>query len=146
MFDYDAAFSRNLGWVTEAEQQQLRQKCIAIAGLGGVGGSHLLTLTRLGIGKFKLADFDTFDIPNFNRQAGAMMSTVGQPKAEVLARMAKDINPELKITSYPGGVDKSNLDAFLDGVDLYALWLHVWITIGCIYLMTLAVTGVMDKK
>jgi molybdopterin/thiamine biosynthesis adenylyltransferase/nitroreductase len=119
MFDYDAAFSRNLGWVTEAEQQQLRQKCIAIAGLGGVGGSHLLTLTRLGIGKFKLADFDTFDIPNFNRQAGAMMSTVGQPKAEVLARMAKDINPELKITSYPGGVDKSNLDAFLDGVDLY---------------------------
>lgn len=30
--------------------------------------------------------------------------------------------------------------------NLYALWLHVWITIGCIYLMTLAVTGVMDKK
>jgi molybdopterin/thiamine biosynthesis adenylyltransferase/nitroreductase len=119
MFDYDAAFSRNLGWVTEAEQQQLRHKCIAIAGLGGVGGSHLLTLARLGIGKFKLADFDTFDTPNFNRQAGAMMSTLGQPKVEVLARMAKDINPELEITSYPAGIDDNNLDDFLDGVDLY---------------------------
>lgn len=119
MFDYDAAFSRNLGWVTEAEQQQLRSKCIAIAGLGGVGGSHLLTLARLGIGAFKLADFDTFDVPNFNRQAGAMVSTLGQPKVDVLQRMALDINPELKIATYPTGVDESNLDNFLQGVDLY---------------------------
>lgn len=119
MFDYDAAFSRNLGWVTEAEQQQLRSKCIAIAGLGGVGGSHLLTLARLGVGAFKLADFDTFDVPNFNRQAGAMVSTLGQPKVEVLQRMALDINPELKITPYPTGVDDNNLDHFLQGVDLY---------------------------
>lgn len=119
MFDYDAAFSRNLGWVTEAEQQLLRSKCIAIAGLGGVGGSHLLTLARLGVGAFKLADFDTFDVPNFNRQAGAMVSTLGQPKVEVLQRMALDINPELKITPYPTGVDDNNLDDFLQGVDLY---------------------------
>lgn len=119
MFDYDAAFSRNLGWVTDAEQQLLRSKCIAIAGLGGVGGSHLLTLARLGLGAFKLADFDTFDVPNFNRQAGAMVSTLGQPKVEVLQRMALDINPELKITTYPSGVDDSNLDHFLQGVDLY---------------------------
>ena len=119
MFDYDAAFSRNLGWVTEAEQQQLRQKCIAIAGLGGVGGSHLLTLARLGIGAFKLADFDTFDVPNFNRQAGAMVSTLGQPKVDVLQRMALDINPELRVTTYPAGVDDSNLDNFLQDVDLY---------------------------
>lgn len=119
MFDYDAAFSRNLGWVTEAEQQLLRSKCIAIAGLGGVGGSHLLTLARLGVGAFKLADFDTFDVPNFNRQAGAMVSTLGQPKVEVLQRMALDINPELKITTYPTGVDDNNLDDFLQGVDLY---------------------------
>ena len=50
MFDYHAAFSRNLGWVTETEQDILRSKRVAIAGLGGVGGSHLLTLTRLGVG------------------------------------------------------------------------------------------------
>ena len=51
-FAYDAAFSRNIGWVTEAEQATLRRKRIAIAGMGGVGGGHLLTLARLGIGAF----------------------------------------------------------------------------------------------
>lgn len=75
-FDYDLAFGRNIGWVTRDEQQALRAKRIAIAGLGGVGGSHLLTLTRLGVGAFHLADFDAFDVPNFNRQAGAMTSTL----------------------------------------------------------------------
>ena len=44
-FDYDAAFSRNIGWVTEAEQGKLRKARVAIAGLGGVGGAHLLTLS-----------------------------------------------------------------------------------------------------
>lgn len=119
VFDYERAFSRNLGWVTEAEQDVLRSKRVAIAGLGGVGGSHLLTLTRLGIGKFAIADFDRFDLVNFNRQAGAMTSTLGRPKTEVMQEMALDINPELEIRTFPGGVDEDNLDDFLEGVDLY---------------------------
>ena len=118
-FDYREAFARNIGWVTEAEQAALRGKRIAIAGMGGVGGVHLLTLARLGVGAFNIADMDTFDLVNFNRQAGASMSTVGQPKAEVMARMAKDINPELDIRIFDKGVDASNLDDFLSGVDLY---------------------------
>ncbi len=118
-FQYEQAFSRNIGWVTPAEQQQLRGKRIAIAGGGGVGGVHLLTLARLGVTRFHIADFDTFDIPNFNRQVGAMMSTVGQPKADVLARMARDINPDIEIRIFPEGVHSDNLDAFLAGVDLY---------------------------
>ncbi len=69
-FSYDQAFARNIGWVTRAEQEALRGKRIAVAGLGGVGGSHLLTLARLGIGAFHLSDFDALDLPNFNRQAG----------------------------------------------------------------------------
>ena len=48
-FDYDTAFGRNLGWLTRAEQAALRAKRVAIAGLGGVGGVHFLTLVRLGI-------------------------------------------------------------------------------------------------
>ena len=56
-FDYNEAFSRNIGWITEQEQGILKSKRIAIAGMGGVGGSHLLTLTRLGVGNFNIADF-----------------------------------------------------------------------------------------
>ncbi|MCB0117359.1 MAG: ThiF family adenylyltransferase [Caldilineaceae bacterium] len=118
-FDYNTAFSRNIGWVTEAEQDALRHKKVAIAGLGGVGGSHLLTLARLGVGAFSIADFDTFDVVNFNRQAGAMVSTCGRPKVEVLAEMSRDINPSIRLNAFPQGVTQENLAAFLDGVDLY---------------------------
>ncbi len=118
-FNYEDAFNRNIGWVTRAEQQKLRSARIAIAGMGGVGGSHLLTLTRLGIGKFTISDCDGFDIPNFNRQAGAFMSTLGKPKLETLANMALDINPELELRQFPDGVHPDTVDDFLDGADVY---------------------------
>jgi len=118
-YSYDEAFSRNIGWLTRQEQDQLRHKRVAIAGLGGVGGVHLLTLCRLGIGKFNLADFDAFDLANFNRQAGATVSTLGQNKLDVMVRQALDINPKLDITGFADGVTQDNLGAFLDGVDLY---------------------------
>lgn len=119
MFDYEAAFDRNIGWVTESEQRRLRSCRVAIAGLGGVGGNHLLTLARLGIGAFSLADFDEFSIANFNRQAGASMSTVGAPKLSVMASMARDIQPDMDLRMFPKGVTPENLDDFLEGVDLY---------------------------
>jgi len=118
-FSYEGAFARNIGWVTHAEHSVLRDKRVAIAGLGGVGGVHLLTLARLGLGNFHVADFDTFDVANFNRQVGATVSTLGQPKAEVLVRMARDINPDINIVSFPDGVNQDNLLTFLLGVDLY---------------------------
>lgn len=118
-FNYDEAFSRNIGWLTRPEQEMLRHQRVAIAGLGGVGGIHLLTLCRLGIGKFHLADFDSFDLANFNRQAGATVGSIGQPKLDVMIRQARDINPELEITGFADGVTEGNLDAFLDGVALF---------------------------
>src|SRR5262245_52132698 len=111
MFSYDEAFSRNIGWVTAAEQQTLRKKRVAIAGLGGAGGIHLLTLARLGIGAFHITDLDTFEFPNFNRQAGAMVSSLGKSKVDTLAAMAKDINPELDIKTFPQGVHTENVQA-----------------------------------
>jgi molybdopterin/thiamine biosynthesis adenylyltransferase len=118
-FSYADAFDRNLGWFTEKEQQSLRGKTIAIAGMGGVGGVHLLTLVRLGVAKFRIADLDVFEVANFNRQVGATMSTLDQPKVAVLARMAKDINPEVEIAEYSAGVTAENLDDFLRGADLF---------------------------
>ncbi|MBL8472276.1 MAG: ThiF family adenylyltransferase [Rhodocyclaceae bacterium] len=118
-FSYEQAFSRNVGWVTQAEQAQLKSKRVAIAGLGGVGGFHLQTLARLGIGEFSIADFDVFDIVNFNRQAGAMMSTLGRRKIDVLAEQTRDINPEVDLRLFDQGVTADNLDDFLRGADLY---------------------------
>ncbi|MDF1584113.1 MAG: ThiF family adenylyltransferase [Methyloprofundus sp.] len=118
-FDYKEAFSRNIGWITEQEQTTLKSKRIAIAGMGGVGGAHLITLTRLGVGNFNIADFDKFELGNFNRQAGASIPHIDQPKAETMARLALNINSELDIKRFDQGIDEENLDEFLKGVDLY---------------------------
>ena len=118
-FSYDLAFSRNIGWVTEAEQSTLKSKKIAIAGLGGVGGSHLITLARLGVGKFNISDLDVFELANFNRQAGATVSHLNQTKVEVMKTLALDINPGLEVDTFPAGINGENVDEFLKGVDLY---------------------------
>ena len=112
LFSYDEAFSRNLGWVTETEQQRLKASRVCIAGLGGVGGIYLLTLARLGISAFTIADFDSFALANFNRQAGATVSSLGHPKIDVMAAMARDINPGLDLRLFRGGLNDSNLVTF----------------------------------
>jgi hypothetical protein len=118
-FNYPQAFSRNIGWVTQAEQDRLRTARIAIAGLGGVGGAHLRTLARLGISRFNISDFDDFDVHNLNRQAGAFVSSLGQPKIDTVAKIALDINPEIDLRLFPKGVQPDNVDEFLRDVDIY---------------------------
>lgn len=118
-FDYKEAFSRNLGWVTAEEQQHLRRARIAIGGAGGVGGIHLITLVRLGITNFHLADPDVFEMKNFNRQYGADMTSLGLSKCEVMLKRALEINPEVNAKLFPKGITKDNLGEFLDGIDIY---------------------------
>ena len=117
-FNYEKAFSCNLGLVQPHEQAQLREKTIAIAGLGGVGGAHLLTLTRMGVGKFHIADFDQFEVHNMNRQAGAFTSTLGKDKADVMEAMTYDINPTALVRKFNEGITVANIDNFLDNVDV----------------------------
>lgn len=116
---YEEAFKRNRGLITEEEQEKLRNSRVAIAGMGGVGGVHLVTLARLGIGKFTIADPDVFEVANFNRQYGATISNLGRNKAEAMAEIALDINPELDLRVMPDAIDESNVNEFLDGADLF---------------------------
>jgi molybdopterin/thiamine biosynthesis adenylyltransferase len=137
-YSYEAAFSRNIGWVTEAEQQRLRRSRVCIAGMGGVGGIYLLTMARLGIGAFSVADFDTFSVANFNRQAGATVDTIDKPKLDVMVEMARQINPELDVRTFDRGLTADNLDAFLadgdvylDGLDFFALQMRESVFAAC---------------
>ena len=127
-WDYQQAFSRNLGLLTAAEQERLRNARVAIPGLGGVGGIHLVTLTRLGIGKFSIADPDHFEMANFNRQSGANLGSLGRSKVEVMAELARSINPEADIRTWPAAIESENVDEFLrdvdfvvDGIDFFAI-------------------------
>ena len=90
-------FSRNeLFWGAEF-QQALKDKHVAVFGLGGVGGHCAEALTRAGIGELTLIDFDTVSTTNINRQIIALNSTVGQKKTELFEERLKDINPNIKL-------------------------------------------------
>ncbi len=115
-WSYAEAFSRNRGLIAESEQARLRQACVAIAGVGGVGGGHALTLARQGVGRFRLADPDRFSVANFNRQAGATLSSLGVNKAAEVRRLILEINPEAEVTLFEEGVTEQNVDRFLEGV------------------------------
>lgn len=118
-FNYDSAFSRNMGWITESEFKALKTKKVAIAGCGGVGGHHAEILARMGICHFVLSDFDQFEIQNFNRQNGATISNIGKNKIDVIALKILDINPEAQITKFSEGINDENMEDFLSGVDIY---------------------------
>lgn len=115
---YENAFLRNLGLLSETQQDQLKNTTIAIAGLGGVGGIYASTFARLGIGNFRIADMDTFDVINLNRQAGATSETIGKPKVEAIKDMIKGINPFATVTVFPNGIDQGNIHDFLRGADI----------------------------
>ncbi|WP_051221924.1 ThiF family adenylyltransferase [Neptunomonas japonica] len=115
---YETAVCRNLGLVNPDEQQKLLSSRVAVAGLGGLGGINLLTLVRMGIGAFNIADLDEFSAANSNRQIGATSSTVDRKKTEVLAEMAKDIHPSLSMEVFNEGVQPENVHAFLKDVDV----------------------------
>jgi molybdopterin/thiamine biosynthesis adenylyltransferase len=72
----------------------------------------------MGIGHFHIADLDQFDLVNFNRQVGASMHTLGQPKVRVMEEMAAGINPSAKVTGFENGIQADNIEQFLDGVDV----------------------------
>jgi molybdopterin/thiamine biosynthesis adenylyltransferase/nitroreductase len=112
-----SAFSRNIGILTRSDMDRLATARVAIAGMGGVGGSHAVTLARSGVGGFHLADFDRFEPANINRQQGARVTAFGRPKAEVVREDILLINPFADVKLFVEGVTESNIDRFLDGVD-----------------------------
>ena len=115
---YEQATQRNLGIVSPSEQQRLRASKVAIVGMGGAGGIYLTTWVRMGVGHFHIADFDTFSVANTNRQAGAMHSTMGRPKAQVMAEIARDILPGVEVTEFSEGIGAHNVEEFLRGADV----------------------------
>ncbi len=82
----------------EEKLERLRRAHVLVVGLGGVGSYAAEMLVRAGVGRMTIADADTVSLSNINRQLVALHSTVGRPKAEVLAERLRDIAPEVELT------------------------------------------------
>lgn len=122
------AFSRNLGLVNQHEQSQLLTTLVVIPGCGGIGSTVAETLARLGVGRFRLSDPDTFDVANFNRQTAATLETIHQNKAEAVAERILSINPNADIELFDEPIHQDNAHRFvlgadivLDGIDFFSL-------------------------
>ncbi|BEU87193.1 tRNA threonylcarbamoyladenosine dehydratase [Selenomonas sp. TAMA-11512] len=83
--------------VGEERVERLRDKTVAVFGVGGVGSYTIEALARSGVGHLVLIDKDDVDATNINRQLPALSTTVGQRKAEVMAARVKTIAPEIEV-------------------------------------------------
>lgn len=78
--------------------EKLQKAHVLVVGLGGVGAYAAEMIARAGVGRMTIADADTVSATNINRQLVALHSTVGRPKAEVMAERLRDINPAIELT------------------------------------------------
>ena len=90
-------FSRSELLMGKAGVKQLKQKKIAVFGIGGVGGFVVEALARSGVGAFCLIDHDTISLTNLNRQIIATMQTVGKYKTDVMKERILSINPQADV-------------------------------------------------
>jgi len=120
MADFDKAnpeqFTRNDGFFSSAEQERIFDSTVAIAGAGGDGGQLAIALARLGVTKFKLADPEIFGVENLNRQAGSSYATIGQNKAEVIAKILRGLGASVAV--YTEGITEENIHEFVTGSNL----------------------------
>ena len=126
-------FIRTAALYGEENMQRLSCARIALFGVGGVGSYALEALVRSGIGNIDIFDNDTVSVSNINRQIIALQNTVGQPKTEVAASRARQINPDVNIRCFnmfflrenADTVDFSAYDYVIDAVDTVAAKIEI---------------------
>ena len=108
---------RNRYAITVDEQRRLAGLCVAVAGLS-VGRAVVSTMAHEGIGgELRLADFDVLDLSNLNRVAGGV-ADVGVNKVVLAAREVAELDPYVRVVTYPGGVDEATITDFVAGADV----------------------------
>ena len=94
--------------------RRLSQSHVIVFGLGGVGSYCAEALARAGIGSLTLVDSDTVGESNLNRQLCALRSTIGFPKAKVVADRVRDINPDCQVRAMQAHYSEETKDLFFD--------------------------------
>lgn len=93
---------------------KLKNAAVLVIGLGGVGAYAAEMICRAGVGHMTIVDGDIVDPTNLNRQLPALLSTIGRPKAEVMAERLRDINPALDLDARYVFVRDELTDQILD--------------------------------
>lgn len=102
---------------TPGIHEKVKKSIIGIAGLGGLGSTVAVALTRVGIGKLILADFDIVEPSNLNRQQ-YFSDQIGMPKVYALCETLLRINPYVKIETYNEKIDRNNVERIFKEADI----------------------------
>lgn len=111
-------YQRNLGVISPSEQVRLLQSKAVIIGAGGLGGTVLELLARMGVGELVIADKDLIMDSNLNRQILSNETNLGQNKAEVAVRRVKEINSSIEITGHSVFIDSDNVKKIIKGAEV----------------------------
>ena len=109
----DDLFKKNVALM----RKRLEARCVAIAGCGGCGSNAAVALTRAGIGKLLLADFDRVEMSNLNRQH-YFESDIGKKKVGALTAHLMRINPGISIEALNVKVSEENIKSLLGSADV----------------------------
>ena len=111
-------YHRNLGAISPSEQRRLLQSRVAIIGAGGLGGTVLELLARMGIGELMIADKDIIGDSNLNRQILSKETNLGQSKAEVAVKRVKEINSSIEITGHSVFINPDNVEKIIEDAEV----------------------------
>lgn len=99
-------------------QLRLKHSRALIVGLGGLGSPVALYLAAAGVGELHLADFDTVDLTNLQRQIIHDSHSIGKSKVDSAIERLTAINPEVKLITHRSALDADTLAAAVAAVDL----------------------------
>lgn len=99
-------------------QLRLKHSKALIVGLGGLGSPVALYLAAAGVGELHLADFDTVDLTNLQRQVIHDSASVGMSKVDSALQRLQAINPEVSLVAHRQALDEDSLAAAVAAVDL----------------------------
>ena len=115
-FNYDAAVTRNSGYIDADTQGKMRSTRLLIAGCG-IGSGPAVCAARMGFENFILVDGDTVDAHNLNRQFYDF-ADVGRPKVEALKEKILRINPQANVEAINANLDASNTESIVARSDI----------------------------
>ncbi len=101
-----------------AGQLKLKNSRVLIVGLGGLGSPVALYLAAAGVGELHLADFDSVDLTNLQRQIIHDSTQVGVSKVDSASARLSAINPQVRLVPHRAALDEDSLAAAVGGVDL----------------------------
>jgi tRNA A37 threonylcarbamoyladenosine dehydratase len=105
-------YDRILPLIGNKGLETIQKSHIAVFGIGGVGGTAVLALVRMGVGKISIYDFDIVEETNLNRQVVADITTIGKNKVDVLESKIQEINPKCTVFKYFKKVTVEDVEKF----------------------------------